>query len=492
MKRRGILAVMTTAVIGLAVPAFAFIGVLSTGATGSAATDALSAPTVVSTTAQTASSITLKVTTGPTSGPAPTSYRVDRTVGTTPSPATNVCTIAAVGNTCDDTGLSASTSYSYVIRGLIGNNWVGAASTTIATATTAAGANKLVFTTVPAGNQTATATATIGAYQVQRQTSGGSPVTTGGAISVTLSSNSAGTKFFHASSGGAVGTAITTIAIASGQSTSANFFYADTKAGSPTLTAHEASITNDGTASPTIVAAAVNKLAFSTTPSGNQTATATATIGAYQIQRQDTFGNPVSIGTSLITVNLTSDSTGTKFFHLTSGGAVGGAVTTVAIAANASTSGNFFYADTKAGTPTLTAHLAAIANDGTTSPTVVGAAATQIAFTDCSKNGGSVTAGVCASTAVGNTGFMNGFVSVLDTFGNPATVAPATSWTVALSSNNTHFVVSNSPVVITGPASESSSSFQVDYNSTGNDSSTITAHVTVGTAFANVTMTVLK
>jgi hypothetical protein len=157
------------AIIGVT-PMLASAAAWTASGTGAAtgAADSVSAPSAVSTTAQTSSTITLKVVTGPTSGSTPSSYRVDRTVGTSPGPAVGVCTIGAVGGTCDDINLSPSTNYSYVVRSRVGNNWVSAASGTIATSTSAAVTNTYTVTLTPSsapqgssGNWRATAAVTI-------------------------------------------------------------------------------------------------------------------------------------------------------------------------------------------------------------------------------------------------------------------------------------------------------------------------------------------
>jgi hypothetical protein len=282
----------------------------------------------------------------------------------------------------------------------------------------------LVFSTTPSGNQTASATATIGAYQIQEQDQFGNPVTAGTAVAVNVSSNSSGTKFFSLSSGGAVGTMVTTVTITSGQSTSGNFYYSDTKAGTPTLTAQATGVGINGVTSPTIVAATVNKLVFTTVPSGNQTASATATIGAYQVQEQDIYGNPVTAAAA-VTVNLVTTSAGTTgpvhvpFFTPTSGGGVGTAVT---IAIGQSTAA-FYYSDTKAGTPTLTASATGMAN-ATTAPTVVPAVPNKLAYVIPPPTAG--THGVALTSFT---------VAVEDTYGNIETTGNAVTLSLASKPN---------------------------------------------------------
>ena len=96
----------------------------------------------------------------------------------------------------------------------------------------------------------------------------------------------------------------------------------------------------------TVTAAAATQLVVTGPASG--TASATATIGPFAAQRQDAYGNPVTTGSTAVT--LASNSTGTKLFAAASGGP---GVTTVTIPAGAS-SASFYYGDTKAGTPNIT------------------------------------------------------------------------------------------------------------------------------------------
>jgi hypothetical protein len=253
----------------------------------------------------------------------------------------------------------------------------------------------------------------------------------------------------------------------------------------------DGTINNGSGLSVTVAAATANKLVFTTVPSGNQTASATATIGAYQVQEQDALGNPVTAG-STVTVNLSTTSVGTigntPFFSTTSGGTSG---TSVTIASGQSTSGTFYYSDTTAGAPTLKAQAAGITTNGTTSPTIVGGAPASLSFANCSANGGS-TGNCLPSLAVGGVnGYMNGYVIVLDIFGNPATVSGTSTWSVTLTSNNVEMGVSSSPVTIIGPANLSGSAFTVTHMGGNAQTATITAHATSGSpGVSSRTMTV--
>jgi hypothetical protein len=84
----------------------------------------------------------------PGSGPAPSQYIVKRTAPTTAT----VCTVSAPTVTCNDTGLTASTAYSYTVQSLIGTNWASATSS--ASATTSAPPTLNVALAI-AGNKTA-------------------------------------------------------------------------------------------------------------------------------------------------------------------------------------------------------------------------------------------------------------------------------------------------------------------------------------------------
>ena len=96
-----------------------------------------------------------------------------------------------------------------------------------------------------------------------------------------------------------------------------------------------------------VTAASVAKLAF-TTASVTNTASSTANAGPITIQEQDPFNNPTF---TPVTVNLSSSSP-TGVFSLTPGGA---AVTSVLIPGGVTSTVSFYYGDTLAGTPTITA-----------------------------------------------------------------------------------------------------------------------------------------
>ena len=97
-----------------------------------------------------------------------------------------------------------------------------------------------------------------------------------------------------------------------------------------------------------LFAAAISKIVFTTSA---QTLTAGQVSGIMTIQTQSATGSPVNV-TGNTTVNLTSDSTGTYTFYSDAAGTH--PITSVTIAAGTN-SASFYYKDTKAGNPTLTA-----------------------------------------------------------------------------------------------------------------------------------------
>jgi hypothetical protein len=183
---------------------------------------------------------------------------------------------------------------------------------------------------------------------------------------VTLASNSTGTTFFSATSGGSSTTTVTIPA----NSSSVSFYYADTKAGGPTITV-SGGLT--GTAqNETIVAAAADRLLITSTAVSG-VAAATATLGAITVERRDPFNNLVTAGST--TVNLSSNSGGVARFAATSGGA---AITTMTIT-NGNSNTAFFYGDTKAASPVITVGASGLTG-ATQTATITPDVAVKLAF----------------------------------------------------------------------------------------------------------------
>lgn len=285
---------------------------------------------------------------------------------------------------------------------------------------TAATADRFVITS-GAVSGTAASSPTLGPITVQRQDPLGNPATPASAVTVNLSSSSAGASL-AATSGGSTTTSVT---IASG-SASTSFFYGDTAAGSPTVTV--AGALASATQNETVTAGTPTKFAISSAAITAGVASATASIGPLTLQRQDSFGNPATAaGTEVVT--LASNSTGTKFFSATSGGP---STTTVTIPADSS-SVNFYYADTKAGGPTLT--VSGALTSTTQNETIVAAAASNFKITTAALSGIA-----SSTTGIAPTGPVIGPITVeqQDPFGNPVNAsAGGTGVTLASTSAGT-------------------------------------------------------
>ena len=160
----------------------------------------------------------------------------------------------------------------------------------------AATASQLVITTQPVSG-TASSSATLGPITVQRQDASGNPVTTG-STTVNLSSSSSGDKFSTSSGGGAT----TTVTIPNNSST-ANVYYGDTVAGTPTITLSAGGFTS-ATQPATINPAAATKLGFTTQPGGGVAGAAWAQPPTVAIL--DSFGNAVPGASASITVAITN------------------------------------------------------------------------------------------------------------------------------------------------------------------------------------------
>jgi hypothetical protein len=132
-----------------------------------------------------------------------------------------------------------------------------------------------------------------------------------------------------------------------------------------------------------------------------------ANLGPITVQEQDAFGNPT---TAAEAVSLSSNTTGTAVFSATPGGAP---ITSISIPAGSS-SASFYYGDTAAGTPTITAS-GALTSD-TQVESITGGAATQLSFTTSPSS--TTVAGVSFSSQP--------VVTLLDAFGNVATADSST------------------------------------------------------------------
>ena len=257
----------------------------------------------------------------------------------------------AISNTCagvESYGLvqfsdcTMNVAGSYTIRAVDSNPSVQA-TPTISFPVTPASAARIAFVSNSLSGP-ASSSATLGPITVQEQDAFGNPIPTPTALQVNLTSNSTGTSVFSKTSGGV---AITSVTIPANSSTAPTFFYGDTKAGTPSITAAATGLAS-GSQSETITGATASQLAITSSPFS--AAASNKATASFTVTLEDTFGN-VTTKTSSTTVNLTSNSTGTHEFSATSGGAN---VTSVPLAANTS-SVTAYYGDAKIGTPTISA-----------------------------------------------------------------------------------------------------------------------------------------
>lgn len=269
----------------------------------------------------------------------------------------------------------------------------------------------LVFTTA-ARSGTASSSATLGPLTLRQQDGYGNAVAApSSGLVISLTSSSAGARFATRSGGGAV----TSVTMSSG-STSVSAYYGDTVAGSPTVTATAVGLTATSQGV-TIAPGTVRKLVFrnaaiTAAPSAGRT------LGPLTLQRQDSFGNPTTSGSTAVT--LTTGNTTTGSFAATPGGA---ATAIVTIADGASTV-SAWYGDTRTGT----IKLSALATNLTTATQniVLAPVASQLVVTSTARSG------AASSTAI------LGAITIVrrDQFGNAAP-APTGGTVIALSSTTT-------------------------------------------------------
>ena len=132
MKRLLLLAgLAVVAVLALTGAAYAYWSASSTAASASAAAASLGTPTV-STSGVTFANVTVAVTAAPLTGPAPSSYRVDRTgPGATVS---GVCVITGATGSCNDSSPVQGQVNQYSVFARLGTSWVAATAATTSAA----------------------------------------------------------------------------------------------------------------------------------------------------------------------------------------------------------------------------------------------------------------------------------------------------------------------------------------------------------------------
>ncbi len=237
-----------------------------------------------------------------------------------------------------------------------------------------------------------------------------------------------------------------------------------------------ASNTSGSTASPpitiTVTAGPATKFVF-TSGAVSGIASGAATLGPITVQEQDAYGNPVTATAGGMTVNLTSTSTGNRF-SATAGGA---AITSIAIL-NGNTSVNFFYGDTRAGSPTITA--AGSLTSATQPETIASGPPDHLQLANCTQSAptGNVTCAGSFSLG-GKNKKLTANVQALDQFGNPAAIGAPLTLTVSSADTTNYPVTSGSTLTIDGsatPSNQSTTQFTVTHQSTGGNATSIRVH----------------
>lgn len=319
-------------------------------------------------------------------------YKVVRTSG--PGSPTTVC--PATASPCSDTGLTAGTTYGYDVTSVLGA-WTSPAAPASATTRTP------TFTvTLSAGPYTAGTP--ISVATITAKVDGATDTTYVGAKTIDLSGLAA------SPSGQAASMPSFSATFAGGSASPSSSTFTSYLAGSNTLTLKDNAVPAVlGSATFNVTPAAASKLVF-TSAALSGSASASANLGPATVQTQDQFSNPAP-GTSARTVTLSSSSTGTKVFSLTSGGP---SVTTVDIASGSS-SASFFYGDTKAGAPTITAASSGLAS-GMQGGTITAAGALTTTMTQGNNQTASPSSAFATLLRV----------NIVDAFANPVSGASVT------------------------------------------------------------------
>jgi YVTN family beta-propeller protein len=319
----------------------------------------------------------------------------------------------------------------------------------------AAAASKLVFTTSPV---TVTAGSCSTVITAQSQDSNGNPSDPASTETLALSTSGSGGSFYSNST---CTTSITSVSIPTSANT-ASFYWKDTTAGSPVITASgTGAFSSAPTQAETVKAAAASKLVFTTSP---VTVTAGSCSTVITAQSQDSNGNP-SDPASTETLALSTSGSGGSFY---SNSTCTTSITSVSIPTSANTA-SFYWKDTTAGSPVITASgTGAFSSAPTQAETVKAAAASKLVFTTSPVT---VTAGVASGTIT---------VQRQDQYGN-ANTTDATR-TVTLSSSSTG-TVTFTPASLSIASGSSSASFT--YTDTKAGTPTITAASTSPTTITS-------
>ncbi len=321
---------------------------------------------------------------------------------------------------------------------VVGVSSAGLSAATQAETITAGAASRLMIVTGPVTGPVSS-TANLGPITAQLQDQLGNAATASAPMTLGLSTSSSGPAVFAATQSG---TAVTSVTIATGQDR-ASFYYGDLTAGTPAITVSTAGLSS-ATQVETVTSAAGGKFAFITSPQSG-VASSTANLGPITVQLQDASGSPLNV-TAATTVTLTSTSSAGVFSATLNGPAT----STVTIAAGQN-SASFYYGDTAAGAPALTASASGYASAAQVETVAAGAAA-KLAIVTPPRSG--------AASGTANLGPIT--VQLQDAFGNPATASAATTLALSSSSSNAVFAPTQDGTPATSaavPAGQGSASF---------------------------------
>lgn len=363
----------------------------------------------------------------------------------------NICTTSELAaRNCNDNGLDPDTEYDYTVeatRGAWTSGTVSASATTGSAPVT--GALTFTSTSVPCG-ATLGSGVTTWTSKISRPTASATPLT------VNLSRSGTGTL------------SATSVTIAASQTESELFTVSGITSGFVTVTAAATGYTD--------INCTINAASAPATPSfqvgsiAQQTAGSafSVTITAKAGNVTDTTYNGVQ---SLVFSGPSAAPDGTAPTYPSTATSV-----TFTNGVGTATGIKLYEAD-----PATTLTVTQGTRSGTAAAFVVAAAApSKLFFSNCAVNGG--TAGACPAnvTALGNNGFVDFKLSVSDTYGNVPVTQAGWAWTVTVShSNTTRFTLAQpTNQTITGPATESESTWRITLNGTAGGNTNVSASAT--------------
>ncbi|MGX5714794.1 hypothetical protein [Arthrobacter sp. MAHUQ-56] len=297
--------------------------------------------------------------TGSAGAVVPAGYYVTRTSGSTTTAACGSSASSLVtGTSCSDASVPDGT-FQYRVTAVY-RSWTAAsgASGAVTVSTLA----KLAFTAQPSAS--VTAGSAISTLTVQLQTAGGVPLLTGGVqVAIGIGTNPGG---------GTLSGTLTATTNPNGVATFSGLSIDKAGAGytlAASSTGYSGAVSTGFSVSP----AAATKLVVTAGSSLAGTASSAALLGPVTLQRQDAYGNPVTAGTTAISL---ASSSATGSFSASANGAK---ATSVSIAAGA-VSASFFFGDTKAGTATITAAATGLSSPAPVTASITAAAPGKLKF----------------------------------------------------------------------------------------------------------------